>query len=363
MRALLTIFCWLIVSSSLFAQIQITSDDEANLYAVGKAWHLYSSENPMVMMDIGIEADSSQSWTVPNIEYPDTAFIINIDPANTPFADSFPSATHAQYVYYQSLSGDTSTNYTYFKLTPDSLIILGYAAHIVSSGMDTNIVTFNHQIAAILPITYGTSFSASRDSLNTGMGTYEITTKIVYYDAFGSIIMTNGTFNTIREMDVVQTDTYQNDSLVNSKTIHNFSWITKDNVIFNASIDTSSQISGNVTLYVAALDLIETYPNAVNESISNVPENFQLFQNYPNPFNPSTAISYQIPQSSFVTLEIFNVLGQKISTLVNANQMTGKHTVTWNGRDSFGKEVSTGIYFYRIKAGNFSSTKKMILLR
>ena len=91
---------------------------------------------------------------------------------------------------------------------------------------------------------------------------------------------------------------------------------------------------------------------------------FSLYANYPNPFNPTTTISYRLPARSRVELAIYNLLGQQIRTLVNADQPVGEHQVQWDGRNDAGKQVSSGIYFYQLKAGNsFLETKKMVLLR
>jgi hypothetical protein len=90
----------------------------------------------------------------------------------------------------------------------------------------------------------------------------------------------------------------------------------------------------------------------------------RLYQNYPNPFNPTTTISFSVAQtSSFVTLDIYNIKGQKVETLVNDKLEAGKYAITWNGRDTNGNVVSSGIYFYKISTGKYSETKKMILLK
>lgn len=88
------------------------------------------------------------------------------------------------------------------------------------------------------------------------------------------------------------------------------------------------------------------------------PLSFELENNYPNPFNPTTVIGYQIPRQSHVTLEVYNVLGQRVATLVNGEQSPGAHVVTFNGA-----RFASGVYFYRIIAGNQISTKKMVLLK
>jgi len=94
-----------------------------------------------------------------------------------------------------------------------------------------------------------------------------------------------------------------------------------------------------------------------------VPAEFSLSSNYPNPFNPETRISYFIPQSCHVRLEIFNILGQKIRTLVDENQPVGRKEVTWDGRDYQGEQIASGVYLYRLRAGDFRESKKMVLMR
>jgi hypothetical protein len=104
-------------------------------------------------------------------------------------------------------------------------------------------------------------------------------------------------------------------------------------------------------------------PNGINVQIST-PNVFALQQNYPNPFNPGTVISYYLPVNSFVSLKIYDILGKEISTLVNSVQTAGNQRVKWDGTDSRGIRVGSGIYFYQLKCENdFISTKKMILLK
>lgn len=96
----------------------------------------------------------------------------------------------------------------------------------------------------------------------------------------------------------------------------------------------------------------------VDDEISNLPLEFSLFQNYPNPFNPSTEIKFGLPRHSDVRIEIFNILGQKVTTLFEGLLPAGYHSVHWNGSN-----LSSGVYYYRIDAGSFSDIKKMTLLK
>jgi hypothetical protein len=91
---------------------------------------------------------------------------------------------------------------------------------------------------------------------------------------------------------------------------------------------------------------------------SSSPDGFQLAQNYPNPFNPETEITFTLPEASNVTLTVHNILGQVVEELVNSEMQAGNHTVSWNGNN-----VASGVYFYRITAGPFSDTKRMLLLK
>lgn len=94
-----------------------------------------------------------------------------------------------------------------------------------------------------------------------------------------------------------------------------------------------------------------------------LPYRFELSQNYPNPFNPVTTIEYSLPERSQVVIEVYNVLGQKVQTLVDREESAGSYTVTWDGTNVSGQPVTTGIYLYRFQAGDHSETKKMVLLK
>ncbi len=108
----------------------------------------------------------------------------------------------------------------------------------------------------------------------------------------------------------------------------------------------------------------EDYAKINSENISLTPFEYALYQNYPNPFNPTTNITYQIKEKSNVTLEIYDILGRRIASVINnVVQDPGQHIVTWNGTNSFGIKVASGIYIYRIRARDFISSKKMILLK
>jgi hypothetical protein len=108
----------------------------------------------------------------------------------------------------------------------------------------------------------------------------------------------------------------------------------------------------------------EWWSDVVSASaVAAVPETYALCQNYPNPFNANTEIGYQIPKEGHVTVKIFNTLGQEVRILVDEDQGAGWYGVIWDGEDNVGGQVASGLYFCKLKAGDFNRTVKMVLLR
>ncbi|HPG39902.1 MAG TPA: T9SS type A sorting domain-containing protein [bacterium] len=105
-------------------------------------------------------------------------------------------------------------------------------------------------------------------------------------------------------------------------------------------------------------------PTAVEEQQeAQVPAKMALFQNYPNPFNPSTTITYDLTKQAQVKIEVYDILGQKLATLVNAKQAAGSYSIVWNGLDGRGAQASAGVYFVKLSADDFEQIQKMILVK
>jgi hypothetical protein len=98
--------------------------------------------------------------------------------------------------------------------------------------------------------------------------------------------------------------------------------------------------------------------NGITKIGTELPDKFSLYQNYPNPFNPTTQIKYSIPQLSFVTIKVYDLLGKEIKTLVNEEKPIGNYEIEFDG-----SSLASGVYFYRIQSDNFSDVKKFILLK
>lgn len=124
-----------------------------------------------------------------------------------------------------------------------------------------------------------------------------------------------------------------------------------------SGIEISNVLIADASGYINALQ------GARLADLNPVPAEFALDQNHPNPFNPETQIAYQLPQAGDVSLTIYNLLGQQVRQLVNTHQAAGFYRVSWNGQDALGRSAASGIYFYHLKADQFSQTKMMILLK
>ncbi len=107
---------------------------------------------------------------------------------------------------------------------------------------------------------------------------------------------------------------------------------------------------------------VVSWPSIVSNE-NDIPAFIRLEDNYPNPFNPETTISFNLDRAEYVSLEIYNIIGQKVKTLVNGPRNAGNHSVVWRGTNDDNHPVSSGIYLYKLKSGKYSSTKKMILLK
>lgn len=140
----------------------------------------------------------------------------------------------------------------------------------------------------------------------------------------------------------------------------NYSWTVPNNITTMGRLKVIQDNTG-INYEDETSDFVITGTTGIND-VTELAGEYQLFQNYPNPFNPTTVISYQLPVSGVVELSVYNLIGEKISTLVSGQQNPGKHSISWNAENN-----SSGIYFYVLNFGSptegFREIKKMILMK
>jgi hypothetical protein len=151
---------------------------------------------------------------------------------------------------------------------------------------------------------------------------------------------------------------FNNDSIIDSYE-QNPLWIYDEFGVYTVSLTVSDGTSEDT-------EIKEDYITVILTGVQNelIPFETELLKNFPNPFNPETIIYYQLPENSEVNLSIYNIKGQKVKTLANKVIPVGEHSVIWNGRDSNGKRVSSGIYFYKLKVnGKSEAVRRCLLLK
>jgi len=136
-------------------------------------------------------------------------------------------------------------------------------------------------------------------------------------------------------------------------------------VYMNSSAGVTGELLTIESAAKFSVEAVDNFGRPVKTTVVNraIPAAFALRPNYPNPFNPATNIAFALPVDSKVSLKIYNVAGQLVRTVVNQTMPAGNHTVTWDGSNSSGDKVASGIYFYRLNAGSFSKTMKMVMTK
>jgi len=148
---------------------------------------------------------------------------------------------------------------------------------------------------------------------------------------------------------------YANTFLLTASTeglpLGDLNWFPKDKNLWEAN-------KAAIMQHILSEDTTKMVLTSVQTAKNNLPTWFELSQNFPNPFNPTTQITYALPSKARVSLEVYNALGEKVATLYSGVQDAGQHEVTFSG-----DRLASGVYFYRMTAGNFSSVRKMLLLK
>ena len=135
-------------------------------------------------------------------------------------------------------------------------------------------------------------------------------------------------------------------------------------VILSSGLGTSPSEGFSLIGYDATgMQITSNVSTTATEDASGVPETFALAPNYPNPFNPSTALAYALARPASVRLSVYDALGRHLRTLVETEQPAGSYTVQWDGHDDAGRPVPSGVYLYRIIAGDFAQARTMLLVK
>jgi len=161
-------------------------------------------------------------------------------------------------------------------------------------------------------------------------------------------------------VDTVYLSNDKKDFRVKKKTLVK---LIEDNTVYNSTYPNGRHWKHTIKKDSVYQTITVDHITSVGDAGNDVPKKFEVSQNFPNPFNPSTTIRYELPKETHVIINIYNLLGQKVKTLVNSEEKAGTYNTVWNGRDNYGNEAASGIYIYRVAVGSHIISKKMILMK
>jgi hypothetical protein len=353
------------------AQVPITANDVSERFSVGRT---ISYIDDTLATSINIGAPGPTSWDFSGLAAHRTTLAASIAKP-TPFDSAFPGATH---VLKTTLSGNVVVSgiaatvsgdlYLYFTvgagfLSPGTYGI-GTASTVLFPGSPPTVIPGTMKLANApadvsypLPLTYGASWRSTYTSTQTVSLAIPlpITPTVTNYDisytvdAYGPMKMPGGGVQNalrIRKIDRAGAPTLG----------YIFLSETGASVQVTA-IDTLASDSGTIPIRQKSVAWTPAVVVGVAEE-GGTPSAFSLAQNYPNPFNPSTVIRYQVPEAGDVKLVVVDMLGREVAVLVNERRSAGVHEVTFDGAG-----LPSGVYFYRLQAGDVAQTRKLLLVR
>jgi len=339
-----------ILALPAYAQITLTNGDLANIYAVGNQTTGYFNVD-LMNVDIGTPGPGGgNNWDFSNLSSGTSISYEVVDAASSPYISDFPGANVCIYSAFNFIV-DFEV-YNYFSLSSNSFDEFGEGeTNSLDPDPDFEKIDPFKRIFS-LPMTLNTQWSSSYVKTIIEDGNVIATINIssaAEVDAFGMMTMPGGsTLDALRIKESLDIDG------IPSVKYH---FISLNGAIVSLEAEDSNPPNSGV-IAIEGYDYNEGYITVGVENTSSLPEEYYLKQNYPNPFNPSTTIEYNIPEESFVELEVFNVLGSKVATLVSENQNAGAYRVDFNAAD-----LASGIYIARIRTGNFISSVKMELMK
>ncbi len=236
------------------------------------------------------------------------------------------------------------------------------------------LISHDEELAAMdIPLTYSAGVTLTQVSFeNTAVADFDV--KIANIDSDANRV----TIGLVKMVHAPQQNPYLKPAANGGNNVANLHFRLDDLSLQSIEIGTFTEVDPGHELMFVYNEYIDGVPHVrdltpefVGGQVSlaartpglALPTEFALSQNVPNPFNPSTQISFALPVAAKVNLAIYNVLGQHVKTLVAGDLRAGYQTITWDGTDFTGRTVASGVYFYKLNAGDFAATKKMLMLK
>lgn len=368
LRSVVVLAFVLISPGRSFSQVTLTSGDLLSM--IGSRQTVRQDGRSSIAVNVGA-AGANQTWDFRAMTIANPVLSVSefLSPQGLPASNRFPGANLVQKLTSPESPG--SEIYNFYQVTASSFITLGDSSKI-GAPADTTFVHFQNDALAPLPLALNTSWrETERDT--TGFfplfATISIDTTINVVDAWGTVRFPLGDFQCLRLRQNVKVinQTILNGSVFSTTTdtYIQYNWLAKNAFLVASAQSQDNETNPNFTdaQGFSLLDSLKSGPATKVDDTATLPVSFELLQNYPNPFNPETVIAYQTRFDGPVELVVYNLSGEKVRVLVNGVRPAGNYEARWNGTDDSGNRVSSGMYIYRLQSGNFSLSKKMVLLQ
>lgn len=360
MKSLFALILAVVVVGSSVAQVTITVADVSARLTVGNSL-VNRNDTLTTTVNIGTPGSTPNTWNFSNLQTHVLDTLTSVAVGGTPYASWFPGATHALRTR-QTLFGIMGTVYQY--LTLSSNLLNPGAAGDGQTIFGTAVLRMTNTPAQVfyqLPMMLGTQWTTTyvETLLVTINGvpffnqaTNHVVTNTV--DAFGTLTLP-GTFGSHQALRIRSVD---RSSGASTGVLISYQFIAPNAASVQVTaVDTLQPNSGVITIDRSSTSWSGPLPTDVRMS-DQLPSEFALKQNYPNPFNPATVIEYQVAHTEFVSLKVYNLLGQEVAVLVNGQMEPGTYAVTWTAEG-----VPSGIYFAKMQAGMFTQTRRMMMVK
>ena len=363
MKIIGTMIIIFLFTITLMGQITITKNDFQSLIGITQIGEAYASFDLNALAVLIAMEGENQSWNITGRAYfkLDSVETIYLNyPGGAPMANEPALAGSNIVARMKSVWAQTPiTNWQFCNLSDSGFLFFGTV--IDSAGFNKIATKRTPPLQNYkLPLTYKTSWSSKSTSTSaTGVVIKEDWYNIV--DGYGTITTPAGLFPCLRLKQRVISELGTGPVPITT-TMYFYNFIGKIPTLgFAGFASITANINNEPTIVSYSRSI--AYTPVDDSPLASIPKAFALEQNYPNPFNPVTRITYQLPHATHLTLKIYNIQGQEIRMLVNEFQTAGMKTVVWDGLDHQSKKVTSGLYFYRLEAGDFIQSKKMMLIQ
>jgi len=354
------LFALIVFGTVTLAQITITSADASAINAVG---NVITNHFDSLTTSVDIGSPGATSWDFSALNSHVTNTFTSVLPSSTPYYLSDFPTSNVVFSFKEIIDVDTANGWQYSTQNSGDYLMNGIVLN-SAIDLDTFLIKAVYSPAQVifpLPYTYNSQWNSNFTITNTTyyngspfFNTIANHTETALVDAWGNMTLPGGAV--LQALRLRRDDRYTSPTFPFYKRTIAYSFLTKSGATVEiVASDTSAPNSG-----IIQTDGVTWSGTGVVgvENENQIPTQYSLEQNYPNPFNPRTSIQYAISSMQFVSLKVYDVLGNEIATLVNEEKPAGNYEVNFNA-----SELSSGIYFYTLKAGSFFETKKMILLR